>query len=351
MKVLTVVGARPQFIKSVLVSEKLKLGHHEEVLVHTGQHYDPEMSDIFFKELHIDRPAYNLGVRSNYQGEQTALMLDKLECIMLEETPDVVLVYGDTNSTLAAALAASKLMIPIAHVEAGCRSGDKTMPEEINRVFTDYVSTLHFCPTMTTQHNLFEEGIYGAYLTGDVMVEMIDRYRHVFECHPRLCDDEYILMTIHRPSNVNSRCRIDALFRALEELSTKVVFPIHPRTAKTISSYDVAIPPNVQVIDPLGYIEMLEAMNSSIGVLTDSGGVQKEAYILSVPCTTIRNTTEWPETLENDWNVLCEPEDVIRCVIRPRPKVHVVNLFGSGSASNNIVEALETWYGTDRTTN
>jgi len=351
MRVMSVVGTRPQFVKCVLVSRELKKRGIEETLVHTGQHYDYEMSGRFFEDLDIPKPTQNLYVRSEYPGEQIALMIVRLESVMMDETPDIVVVYGDTNSTLAGALTASKLNIPVAHVEAGCRSWDKTMPEEVNRYIVDYTADLHFCPTETCLHNLFEECVYGIHLTGDIMKDMVDLYRPIFEVKPKICEDPYVLLTIHRPSNTDSEARMDGILDSLGNLSTQVIFPAHPRTIKMLLKWGNAIPSNVQVIDPLSYVEMLGAINYAEHVITDSGGVQKEAYLLKVPCTTIRNTTEWPETLQNGWNVLSEPEDLVKNVMRKKPNVYVGNQFGDGHAAIMIVDLLEAWYGTDRTTN
>jgi len=350
MKILTVIGARPQFVKCALLSKEIRK-HHEEVLVHTGQHYDTMMSDAFFKDLEIPEPTVNLKIHDAPPGIQTGMMMMKLGPVMKEMAPNLVLVYGDTNSTLAGALVASGLNIPVAHVEAGCRSFDKTMPEEVNRVVTDYISELHFCPTDHCMSNLYNEGIRGADLTGDVMIDMVTTYQSKFECKPRICDDDYILLTLHRPINVDQKDTLISILKSIGEISTKVIFPAHPRTVKMMMVFRIHPPPNVQVIDPLGYLDMLGAINSAVAVITDSGGVQKEAYTLGIPCTTVRQSTEWPETLEGDWNVLSTPTMVGQNVMRQRPTRPRPRVFGLGMAVQRIMDELEEWYGTDRTTN
>lgn len=354
MKVVSVVGARPQFVKCVLVSKEMQKRGIQEILVHTGQHYDYKMSEMFFKDLEIPSPRYDLAVKRISAGERLAEMIDKLDPIIRGHDPDIVLVYGDTDSTLAGALAAGKLGIPVAHVEAGCRSYDRTMPEEINRVIVDYIANLRFCPTFTALRNLFNDDTESnrlTHFTGDLNQDMIDFYRPIFECKPKICDDPYVLMTIHRPSNTDSEARMDRLMDSLGNLSTQVIFPAHPRTTKMMFKWGNVIPSNVQLVDPLSYVEMLGAINNAEHVITDSGGVQKEAYMLKVPCTTIRDTTEWPETLENGWNVLSDPKDLVKNVMRKKPTIYVEGCFGYGNAATLIVDLLEEgilWYKQDR---
>jgi len=310
MKIVSIVGARPQFIKCAPLSRELRKVHHE-ILVHTGQHYDHDMSDIFFEELNIPKPDYNLGIGSGSHGEQTGKMLTEIEKVLLKEKPDLVLVYGDTNSTLAGALAAVKLHIRVAHVEAGLRSFDRNMPEEINRVLTDHISDILFCPTQTAVDNLSKEGItQGVHLVGDVMLDALEYNKTVAEKKSKILEvlglkkDKYLVITIHRPSNTDSRENLNNIIKALREIGEAVVFPVHPRTKKFLQEYGLDFPANVRLMDPLGYLDMLKLMAGARKILTDSGGIQKEAYMLGVPCVTLRENTEWVETLEGGWNVL-----------------------------------------------
>jgi len=312
MKLLSIVGARPQFIKCAPLSRELRK-EHEEILVHTGQHYDQEMSEIFFEELGIPEPDYNLGIGSGSHGEQTGKMLIAIEKVLLKESPDFVLVYGDTNSTLAGALAASKLHLKVGHVEAGVRSFDRQMPEEINRVLTDRISTLLFCPTRTAVDNLEKEGITkGVHLVGDVMTDALIYNKKVAHDRSRIIEElglkqkEYLVVTVHRPSNTDSRENMQNIIEALGKSGKTVVFPVHPRTEKYLREYGLrdSMHSNVKLIQPLGYLDMLRLMASAEKILTDSGGMQKEAFMLGVPCITLRDNTEWIETLEGGWNVL-----------------------------------------------
>ena len=312
MKLVSIVGARPQFIKCAPLSRELR-NEHEEILVHTGQHYDDDMSDIFFKELGIPEPDYNLGIGSGNHGEQTGKMLIEIEKVLLDEKPDMLLVYGDTNSTLSGSIAASKLHIRVAHVEAGLRSFDRRMPEEINRTLTDHVSDLLFCPTKTAVDNLEKEGItVGVHLVGDVMVDALEHNRKVAVEKSKIIEKlginkgQYLVMTVHRPSNTDSRENMTNIITALGEIGKHVVFAVHPRTRKYLQKYGLweKMPENIILTDPVGYLDMLMLMSSAEKILTDSGGVQKEAYILGVPCITLRENTEWIETVAEGWNVL-----------------------------------------------
>ncbi|MGB8218567.1 MAG: UDP-N-acetylglucosamine 2-epimerase (non-hydrolyzing) [Candidatus Methanoperedens sp.] len=310
MKIISIVGARPQFIKCAPLSRELRKVH-QEILVHTGQHYDHDMSDIFFEELNIPKPDYNLGIGSGSHGEQTGKMLTEIEKVLLKEKPDLVLIYGDTNSTLAGALAASKLRIRVAHVEAGLRSFDRSMPEEINRVLTDHISGLLFCPTQTAVDNLANEGISaGVHLVGDVMVDALEYNLKIAEKKSGIIEElalekgKYLVITVHRPSNTDSRENMTNIIEALGEAGRVVVFPVHPRTEKYLREYGLLMPGNLKLIKPLGYLDMLRLMANAMKILTDSGGIQKEAYMLEVPCITLRENTEWMETLEGGWNVL-----------------------------------------------
>ena len=305
MKILSVVGARPQFVKCAPVSREVRKVH-EEVLVHTGQHYDYGLSEVFFRDLDIPAPDYHLGIGSGSHGVQTGRMLAAIEDVLVKEEPGVVLVYGDTNSTLAGALAAAKMHVPVAHVEAGLRSFDRRMPEEVNRVLTDHCSDILFCPTATAVRNLAAEGITaGVHLTGDVMVDALRENLSLAKeqsTGPGL--SPYFLATIHRAGNTDDPAALRAILEAFSCLEVPVVFPVHPRTRKKLAEYGIVPAANVRLVEPLPYFDMLALLSGARAVLTDSGGVQKEAYILEVPCVTLRENTEWVETVEDGWNVL-----------------------------------------------
>ncbi|WP_421536077.1 non-hydrolyzing UDP-N-acetylglucosamine 2-epimerase [Priestia sp. D3YE.R1] len=357
MKVMTVIGARPQFIKACMLS---KLFHNDskikEILVHTGQHYDSNMSDIFFKQLQIPKPNYHLGVGSDSHGKQTGKMLIEIENIILTEKPDIVLVYGDTNSTLAGSLAASKLNIPIAHVESGLRSFNKKMPEELNRLLTDHLSTWLFCPTEEAIKNLKCEGIEkGVYLTGDIMYDATLHYRDIALNHSdilsqlKLSPGDYYLATIHRAENTDNLNKLQALLMALGELDKSVVLPLHPRTKNKIEFWNLKkflSPSNIKVIEPLDYFDMLALESTAEIILTDSGGVQKEAYMLEVPCITLRDETEWTETVQAGWNTLVNSLDyntILKSVSDVRvPSTHP-SLFGDGETAKKIYNILLTY--------
>ncbi|WP_291626529.1 non-hydrolyzing UDP-N-acetylglucosamine 2-epimerase [Clostridium sp.] len=349
MKILTVIGARPQFIKAAAVSNKLRK-NHEEVLVHTGQHYDNNMSDIFFDELGIPKPNYNLNIGSGNHGYQTGKMLMELESLYLKEKPDLVLVYGDTNSTLAGALAASKLLIPIAHIEAGLRSFNMKMPEEQNRVLTDHISKYLFAPTDTAIKNLKNENITeNVFNTGDVMFDAIKLFKEkALETSTVLIDNnispnEYILSTIHRAENTNDINRLKNIINALNECEKNIVLPLHPRTHKFIKDYGLTINDNIKIIAPVGYLDMINLENNSQKIVTDSGGVQKEAYFLQKPCITMRDETEWIETVENGWNTIVgsNKEKILDAIINFNPKGEQKMAFGYGNAADIISEKLK----------
>jgi len=312
MKVASVVGVRPQFIKASVVSRALRK-NNEEILIHTGQHYDYEMNKIFFEELCIPEPDHYLGVGSGLHGYQTGEMLRKIEEILITEKPDLVLTYGDTNSTLAGALAASKLGIKNAHVESGLRSFDKSMPEEINRILTDHCSDILFCPTQNAVDNLRREGITeNVYLTSDVMVDSLLFNKGIAEAKSSILSDlnlkskDYLVATIHRASNTDNKENLRNITEAFQELNENIIFPVHPRTEKLLRKYELyeSLRSSVTLIEPLGFLDFIKLMNHAKMILTDSGGVQKEAYILKVPCITLRENTEWIETIEDGWNVL-----------------------------------------------
>jgi UDP-N-acetylglucosamine 2-epimerase (non-hydrolysing) len=350
MKILSVIGARPQFIKAAPLSRILRK-KHTEVLVHTGQHYDPEMSDVFFKELNIPEPDYNLGIGSGLHGEQTGKMLTEIEKLLIKEEPNLVLVYGDTNSTLAGALAASKLHISMAHVEAGLRSFDKTMPEEINRILTDHVSDLLFCPTETAITNLKNEGITnGVYNVGDVMMDALQYNIKIAEKKSTILDDlnlsskDFMVATIHRASNTDDIENLSSIVEAFCSVDENIVLPIHPRTEKSLKQYDLwnRLCEKVKVISPVGYLDMLNLMANSKKILTDSGGVQKEAYMLGVPCITMRENTEWVETVADGWNILvgADHEKIVDAINEFEGADVRGDVFGKGDACEKILDLL-----------
>lgn len=350
MKIVTVVGARPQFVKAAPVSDALRAAGHDEFLLHTGQHYDDRMSRIFFEELGIPEPAMNLGVGSGRHGRQTGEMLAGIEEALVAERPDWVLVYGDTNSTLAGALAAAKLGIPLAHVEAGLRSHVRSMPEEINRVLTDRVSDLLLCPSPAAAAELGREGITeGVHVVGDVMYDAVLRALPRAERIPSpveplgLEPGRYLLATVHRAENTDDPRRLAAVVECLGAVREPIVFPVHPRTAKALERTGLRLPENVRVIDPVGYLTMLRLLRDARAVLTDSGGLQKEAFWLETPCITLRDETEWVETVDAGWNRITgvAPERVCRALAEPWPAGGVPPVYGDGSAAQRIVALLE----------
>ena len=350
MKIVSIVGARPQFIKCAPVSREIRK-HHTEILVHTGQHYDPEMSDIFFEELHIPRPDYNLDVGSGSHGKQTGDILLRVEEILLHEKPDLVIVYGDTNTTLAGALAAAKLHIPVAHVEAGLRSFDRSMPEEINRIVTDHISDLLFCPTKTAVCNLANEGITsGVHLVGDVMVDALEFNKDIAEKRSSILErlgitpKQYLVLTVHRPANTDSREHMESIIGAVGEVRVPVVFPVHPRTHKCLEEYGMGgrLPANIIITEPLGYLDMLKLIRHASMILTDSGGIQKEAYLLGVSCITLRENTEWVETVEEGWNVLVGADfnKIVNTINCFNPIKDLSDIFGC-CASKKIADVID----------
>ena len=351
MKILSVVGARPQFIKAAPLSKKLRTSQ-QEILLHTGQHYDYLLSAVFFEELGLPEPDYNLGVGSGSHGRQTARMLMGIEKVLLQEKPDLVLVYGDTNSTLAGALAAAKQHIPVAHVEAGLRSFDRRMPEEINRVIADHLCTLLFCPTATAVRNLKAEGIRkGAYLVGDVMVDTLQaglrlttraRASALLE-RLDLTPKTYLLATFHRAANTDDLRNLSSILAAFNALEETVVFPVHPRTREAIKALGWKAGPKVRFLKPLSYLDNLILEKSARLILTDSGGMQKEAYLLGVPCLTLRIETEWVETVEAGWNLLVgsDTESIVEGVRSFRPRGRRRRFMGGGDASDEILSILE----------
>lgn len=350
MKILTIIGARPQFIKAAPVSRVLRK-HIDEKIIHTGQHYDANMSDIFFEELHIPKPDYHLGVGSGNHGKQTGEMMAKIEEIVLSEQPDYLMVYGDTNSTLAGALVAAKLHVPVIHIEAGLRSFNKKMPEEINRIMTDHVSEFLFCPTDTAVVNLTNENIaHNVYNIGDVMYDAVlynqelAKEKSTILQEAGLTPKDYHLITIHRAENTDDVEKMKNILEAFAKIKETKVWPIHPRTKHKLADYGLNVEdvPNLKVIDPVGYLDMLTLEANAKKIVTDSGGVQKEAYFMKVPCVTIREQTEWVETLEGEANILTGTDtEKILAAVQKEVHPEYKEVFGDGHASEKIVELLK----------
>lgn len=347
---LSVVGARPQFVKAGPLSRALRR-RVREVLVHTGQHYDPEMSQSFFDELGLPEPDHHLGIGSGSHGAMTGRMLAALEAVMERVRPDLVLVPGDTNSTLAGALAAAKLGLPVAHVEAGLRSFDPRMPEEVNRRLTDAVSTLLFCPTRAAVENLRAEGVRrGVYRVGDVMLDAVRQHAEAARSRPLpegLEPGGYYLATLHRQENTDDPARLRSIFAALAELRRPVILPLHPRTRVRLRRLKLRPGGAVRLVAPVSYLESLRLLSDARAVLTDSGGVQKEAFILGTPCITLRRQTEWVETLEAGANRLAgaDPRRIRTCVRQaeraPRRASGAARLYGGGRAAERIAARIE----------
>lgn len=355
MKIATILGARPQFVKAALLSRKLR-GVHKEIIIHTGQHYSDNMSKIFFEEMGIPMPDYNLGIGSGTHGYQISNMIRRIEELLIKEKPDLVLLYGDTNSTLGGAIAARKLNLRIAHVEAGLRSYDKTIPEETNRVISDYVSDILFCPTKTAVENLKKENIKGKiYFTGDVMQDSAFYFSSpVFEKKPnvfvrlRIRKKDYILSTIHRPSNTDERGNLEKIIEAFLESKETIVFPVHPRTLKYLVEYGMLGKinnSNIKIIEPQGYLDFLLLERYAKKIVTDSGGIQKEAYFFRVPCITLRDKTEWVETVKTGWNLLAGVnKNRIKSAIRKfnPPKKSYLNIFGNRDAVGKTIKIINS---------
>ena len=370
MKIITIISARPQFIKAAPVSRAIaehnRLTPHSspltEVIIHTGQHFDADMSDVFFKELEIPKPDYNLGINSASHGAMTGRMLEKIEEILIKEKPNWVLVYGDTNSTLAGALAAVKLHIPIAHVEAGLRSFNREMPEEHNRVLTDHCADILFCPTETAANNLNKEGFtnivnnapYSSpltphiYLVGDTMYDAVLQFSEIARRRSTILEDlgikskEYLLATVHRPSNTDDPENLESILSAFLEINEPIIFPVHPRTRQKLNSSPANQLKSLKCIPPVGYLDMLILEQNAKAILTDSGGMQKEAYFFGAPCVTMRTETEWVETVEAGWNIVvgADREKIVEAVSsfktnNPRPE-----LYGDGRAAEKIIHHL-----------
>ncbi len=356
MKIVTVIGARPQFIKAAAVSAELsKTQGIDEILVHTGQHYDQEMSDVFFKDLNIPQPKYNLNVGGSSHGKMTGQMLIDLEIILQKEKPNVLLVYGDTNSTLAGALAATKLHIPVAHVEAGLRSFNKKMPEEINRIMTDHCSEVLFSPTKLATTHLVNEGLSEHFIVqvGDVMLDVCLLFQdmvkdeHIENFQPYISNGKFVLATVHRQENTDNRDKLLNILSGLQEVSKElpVLFPIHPRTKKCIEQFDLGEYLNgITLVPPLGYLEMVGLQMRASVIATDSGGVQKEAFFHEVPCVTLREETEWVELVDAGWNHLSPlgsskgiSEMILNSVGR---KGASIQPYGNGNSAHLIIQSL-----------
>lgn len=354
MRLLSVVGARPQFIKAAVVSRALAERGIEEVLVHTGQHYDADMSDVFFDELELPRPAHHLGIGGGSHGRMTGRMLEAIEAVLVDEAPDWCLVYGDTNSTLAGALAAVKLHVPIAHVEAGLRSHNRRMPEEINRVLTDHAADLLFAPTDTAANCLAAEGLSARCCqVGDVMYDAALYYGGIASQRDTLARfglqrGQFVLATVHRAENTNSKSRLKIIVDALLEVARDldVVLPLHPRTRAGLEAVGLlrSLEDAIQLIPPVGYLDILELQRNAALVATDSGGVQKEAFFCGVPCVTLREETEWEELIELGWNVLAPPEEAAVVAETIKSQIgtsgQLAHPYGEGNAANIIAQVL-----------
>ncbi len=362
MKIVTILGARPQFIKASAISRVIRTEnatiktinrHIKEIIIHTGQHFDSNMSEVFFKELEIPEPDINLGISGLSHGAMTGRMLEAIEMVLDNEKPDLVLVYGDTNSTLAGSLAASKLHIPIAHVEAGLRSFNRIMPEEINRIITDHISKHLFCPTQTAVDHLAEEGInVGVHLVGDVMFDCTQFYSEKALQKVKLgkwgiTEGKYVLCTIHREENTNILHRLESILSALQLISksTPVLLPIHPRTRQLINSKNIShLLDGLIIIDPVPYLEMTRLQMTAKAILTDSGGMQKEAFFHKVPCITLRDETEWVETVQMGWNKIAGADKNLileayeSCAAGAPCQI---NPYGDGQAAKKILEILK----------
>jgi UDP-GlcNAc3NAcA epimerase len=351
MRIVTVVGNRPQFVKAAAVSRLLR-ERMDELIVHTGQHYDDELSRVFFEELSVPAPDRELNAGGGTNTAQTARILGALEPVLEELDPSLVLVYGDTNSTLAGALAASQAGIAVGHVEAGMRSFDRSMPEELNRVLTDHASDLLLCSTETARRNLEREGVRGeSELVGDVMADVSLAFRDIAEERSTILADlgleegSYLVVTAHRAGNVDPPERLEALVSLLEALPGPVVLPLHPRTRERLQAAGLMERlDGVRLVPPLGYLDFLKLARHARAVLTDSGGVQKEAYLLGVPCVTLRDSTEWVETVEAGWNTLVDLDrDVALAALERRPPAERPELYGGGHAAERVCDVLSAY--------
>lgn len=353
-KIITVVGARPQFIKASAVSRIIRdHSQVEEIIIHTGQHFDENMSSIFFEELEISKPDFNLGISSSNHGEMTGRQLEAIEKILLKEMPSCVMVYGDTNSTLAGALAASKLKIPIVHVEAGLRSFNKDMPEEVNRILTDHVSDTLFTPSEIATANLIKEGISNKNIfnVGDVMFDASIFFKNKAREPEWIKDinkksDKFVLATVHRAENTDNLSRLENIFNGLSESPIPVIIPLHPRTKLKLSDSKINLSDQLHIVDPVGYLEMIWLESNCELICTDSGGVQKEAYFFKKPCITMRDETEWVELIESGWNILvgASKEKIINGISNFKTPSNYESIYGDGNSSQLIVNQLSKIY-------
>ena len=348
MKIVSIVGARPEFIQASAVSTAIRR-NHQEVLIHTGQHYDYQMSQAFFDEMELPKPDYNLEVGSGTQAYQTAEIMVRLERVLLEEKPDLVIVRGDTNSTIAGALVAKKMHLYLAHIEAGERSFDMRMPEEINRLVTDRISDLHLCASRRAVNNLAQEGIVkNVHWVGDVMFDAMLKFQVLAKQKSKILEQldlspqSYCLTTIHRSANTNDPKRLANIIRALNQAWETIVFPIHPRTRKAIKQYGLSLANNIQVIKPASYFDMITLEENARLIATDSGGVQREAYFLGIPCLTLREETEWEDTVIAGWNCLVgpNPEKILYEWAHFKPPAEKPPIFGDGKAGEHIAQIL-----------
>lgn len=351
-KLITIVGARPQFVKAAVVSRHIIQNYYQfqEIIVHTGQHFDNNMSDIFFDELNIPMPNYNLEVGGGSHGRNTGRMIEKIEEVLFKEKPDFVLVYGDTDSTLAGAIAAVKLHIPIAHVEAGLRSYNNLMPEEINRILTDRISEILFTPSEYATNNLLNEGINKSKIkqVGDIMYDAAKYYtsklnnNELLKSKFNLIPKTYHLVTIHRAENVDKKNNLAEIIKGFAKSKHFIIWPIHPRTLNRVKEFEIEIPNNVHIMPPQGYLDMILLERNSKSIITDSGGVQKEAFFHEVPCITIRNETEWVELVELGVNKLISVNsyEIARTISEYNPKFVTSNVYGDGNTAEKIVSLI-----------
>ena len=349
MTIASIVGARPQFIKLAPLSKKIRT-RFTEIIIHTGQHYDVAMSDAIFQDLQIAEPDYNLSIGSGNHGEQTGKMLMELEKVFLERNPSLVIVFGDTNSTVAGSLAAAKLHIPVVHIEAGLRSFNREMPEEINRVATDHISDYLFAPTQLAAYNLKKEGLLEkTEITGDIMKDTLEASLPVALEKSNIMDElrlqreRYFLLTLHRPYNVDDPENLRKIVQNMHSLGKTVVFPAHPRTRKIMENNDIQVGENIILTSPFGYFDFLTLQKHAEKILTDSGGIQKEAYFMKKPCITFRTETEWIETVREGWNILIDPtlENAYQKILEFDPKTQQTDVFGK-DVTDKMMEAIET---------
>lgn len=342
LKIITIVGARPQFIKLSPFSKEIRK-HFNEIIIHTGQHYDKEMSILLFEDLNIPKPDYNLNIGSGTHAQQTGNMLISIENILLKEKPNLVVTFGDTNSTLAGTLAAAKLHIKTLHIESGLRSFNKNMPEEINRIASDHMSDFLFAPTNNSVENLKNEGLSNkTYLLGDIMVDSLKNNLQIAIDKSEIDEKDFYLVTLHRPYNVDDPENLNKIIQNLSKLNKKIIFPLHPRTKNIIIKNSINIPNNIKILKPQGYLDFIKLQYLSDKIITDSGGVQKEAYLLSKPCITLRSETEWIETIDAGWNLLLDPKEpnFVNIINNFNPSNKKKKIFGD-NVSYKMVEEIK----------